>query len=133
MHKDNCNLAQKILGKGRGIVHTGTHAAEHGVRWKTIHNNFTIFSVHAVTTRIMGRTKAWAPRKTATHLTNHFIDFLIGELLAQVGHDVSEFSGTDETITVLVKNLVKKTTYEARWKTFHKYRRHNLNCSKSQN
>ncbi|KAL9273285.1 hypothetical protein AKJ16_DCAP09418 [Drosera capensis] len=37
-------------------------------------------------------------------LTNHFINFFISQLLAQIRHHVPQFSSRDETILVLVKN-----------------------------
>jgi len=36
--------------------------------------------------------------------TDHLIDFFVGELFAEVGHDVTKFGGGDETIAVLVKD-----------------------------
>lgn len=38
-------------------------------------------------------------------LTNHFINLLVSELFTEVGHDVTQFSGRDETISVLVEDL----------------------------
>merc|ERR1719198_1341072 len=38
-------------------------------------------------------------------LTDHLVDFLIGELLTQVGHNVTQFSRTDEAIAITIKNL----------------------------
>ena len=38
-------------------------------------------------------------------LADHFINFLVSELLAQVGHDVTELGGRDETVAVLVEHL----------------------------
>merc|ERR1719272_1178843 len=38
-------------------------------------------------------------------LTDHLIDFLVGELLAKVGHDVTKLSSGDETVAILVENL----------------------------
>jgi len=38
-------------------------------------------------------------------LADHLIDLLVGELLAEVCHDVAELGGGDETIAVLVEDL----------------------------
>ena len=38
-------------------------------------------------------------------LADHFIDLLIGELLAQVGHDVTQLGGGDETVAIAIENL----------------------------
>jgi len=38
-------------------------------------------------------------------LADHLVDLLVRELLAQVGHDVTELGGGDETVTVLVEDL----------------------------
>ena len=38
-------------------------------------------------------------------LTDHFIDLLVSQLLAQVSHDVAKLGGGDETVTVLVEHL----------------------------
>mmetsp|Transcript_13213 Transcript_13213/g.38315 ORF Transcript_13213/g.38315 Transcript_13213/m.38315 type:complete len:208 (-) Transcript_13213:304-927(-) len=38
-------------------------------------------------------------------LLDHFLDLFLCELLTKVGHDVSQFSGGDESISVLVENL----------------------------
>merc|ERR1712123_253361 len=37
-------------------------------------------------------------------LTNHFIDLLVSELLAEVGHHVTKLSCTNKTVAVFVKN-----------------------------
>ena len=37
--------------------------------------------------------------------TNHFVDFLVGELLSEIGHDVTEFSSADVAVAVLVEDL----------------------------
>jgi hypothetical protein len=37
-------------------------------------------------------------------LTDHLVDLLIGQLLAEVGHDVAELGSGDETILVLVEH-----------------------------
>jgi hypothetical protein len=36
---------------------------------------------------------------------NHFIDFLVRELLTKVGHNVTQLGSRDETVSVLVKDL----------------------------
>merc|ERR1711924_303810 len=38
-------------------------------------------------------------------LTDHFIDFFVGELLAEVGHDVTKLCSGDEAVAVLVEDL----------------------------
>ena len=38
-------------------------------------------------------------------LADHLVDLLVGELLAEVGHDVTELGGGDEAIAVLVEHL----------------------------
>lgn len=38
-------------------------------------------------------------------LTDHLIDFIVGELLTDRGHDMAQFGGRDEAIVVAVKNL----------------------------
>merc|ERR1719510_1642986 len=38
-------------------------------------------------------------------LPDHFIDFLIRELLTEIGHDVAQLSSTDETIAIAVEDL----------------------------
>jgi len=38
-------------------------------------------------------------------LTNHLIDLIIGELLAEVRHDVTELSSGDVTVAILVEDL----------------------------
>jgi len=37
-------------------------------------------------------------------LADHLVHFLVGQLLAQIGHHVAKFSGADETIAVLVEH-----------------------------
>merc|ERR1712057_40607 len=38
-------------------------------------------------------------------LTDHLVDLLVGGLLAEVGHDVTELSSGDEAVAVLVEDL----------------------------
>ena len=38
-------------------------------------------------------------------LTDHLVDFLIGKLLTEVGHDMTELSSGNETVSVLVEDL----------------------------
>ena len=38
--------------------------------------------------------------------TDHLIDFLIGQFLTEVGHDVTKFRGGDETIAITIEDLV---------------------------
>merc|ERR1712118_522897 len=38
-------------------------------------------------------------------LTNHLIDFLISELLTEVGHHMPQLCGTDESVAMTVENL----------------------------
>jgi len=36
---------------------------------------------------------------------DHLVDLLVGELLAEISHNVSQLSSRDETVAVLVENL----------------------------
>ena len=38
-------------------------------------------------------------------LADHLIDLLVGELLTEVGHDVTKLSGGDETIAITIEDL----------------------------
>jgi hypothetical protein len=38
-------------------------------------------------------------------LTNHLIDLIVGQLLANGGHDVTQLCSRDETVVVTVKDL----------------------------
>merc|ERR1719326_44197 len=38
-------------------------------------------------------------------LSDHLIDFLVGEFLPQVRHDVAELCGADETVSVAIEDL----------------------------
>merc|ERR1719195_680407 len=38
-------------------------------------------------------------------LTNHLVHFLVGELLAQVRHDVPQLCGADEAVPITIENL----------------------------
>lgn len=44
-------------------------------------------------------------------LTNHLVDFLVGQLLSQIRHHVAKFSGRDETVAVLVEHLQVDSCY----------------------
>jgi hypothetical protein len=38
-------------------------------------------------------------------LSNHLVDFIVGQLLADGGHDMSQLGGGDESIVVTIKDL----------------------------
>ena len=46
-----------------------------------------------------------APVTVLVSLTNHLIDLVVGKLLANRGHDVTQFSSRDETVVVTVEHL----------------------------
>merc|ERR1711943_154737 len=38
-------------------------------------------------------------------LPNHLVDLLVGQLLAQIGHNVTQFRRTDESVPVTIEHL----------------------------
>jgi hypothetical protein len=40
-------------------------------------------------------------------LSDHLVDLLVRQLLAQVGHDVTKFGGGNETVAILKKGKQK--------------------------
>ena len=42
--------------------------------------------------------------RTGISLLNHGVNLLLGELLTDRGHDVSQLGGRDETVTVSIKD-----------------------------
>jgi hypothetical protein len=52
-------------------------------------------------------------------LTDHLIDLLVGELLTQVGHDVTQLGGGDETISIAIEDLGERIYLDYRiWIAF---------------
>lgn len=56
--------------------------------------------------------------------TNHLINLLIGELLTQVGHNVTKFGGGNETVAVLVEHLEGFQDFFFRISILHLARHH---------
>ncbi|KAI6776161.1 hypothetical protein HG530_000106 [Fusarium avenaceum] len=52
-------------------------------------------------------------------LSNHLINLIIGELLADRGHDVSEFSSGNETVVITIENLESLTDLLLRVSVLH--------------
>jgi hypothetical protein len=46
-----------------------------------------------------------APITILVGLANHLVDFVVGKLLADRGHDVTELGGRDEPVVVAVEDL----------------------------
>merc|ERR1711879_105825 len=43
-------------------------------------------------------------------LSDHLIDFLVGEFLSKVGHNVTELSGRNETVAISIEDLKASTS-----------------------
>ena len=55
---------------------------------------------------------------------DHFVDLLVGEFLAEVGHDVPQLGGRDEPVAVLVEHAERLTDLLFRVRVLHLARHH---------
>jgi hypothetical protein len=71
-----------------------------------------------------------AKRKNERHSPNHLVYFFISELLAQVGHDVTQLSRRDKAVAVLVEDSERFANLLLAICVFHFARHHRKKLGK---